>query len=89
MLKDKLTAISDNHTKHGLCAIGRVMGEMDSETRSAFVKAMKSAASSPQIMEILKEEGMDSFGITHLRDKRRECFKQETECFCIKETQNG
>lgn len=89
MLKDKLVAISANHSKHGLCAIGRAMGEMDEETRSAFIKAMKSAASSPQIMEILKEEGIGSFGITHLRDKRRECFKQETECFCIKETQNG
>lgn len=88
MLKDKFLAVSsaDNKT---LCAIGQSMASMDKETLDAFIKAMRSGASSIQIMEILQEEGLGSFSMTHLRDKRRLCFKENSECFCIKEANNG
>lgn len=89
MLKDKLAAVSERENKGKLCLVAETMESMDAETRTAFTKALKSNASSQQIMGILKEEGIVSFGMTHLRDKRRECFKQETECSCIKEINNG
>lgn len=89
MLKDKLTAIAQNPHLNSMCLLGQTMKEMDAETFSAFVRAMGSSASSAQIMEILKEEGLSNFGISHLRDKRRACFKQETECFCLKEINGG
>lgn len=89
MLKDRLVAVSEGTHKGKLCLIAETIKSMDAETQAAFIKAMKSNASSQQIMEILKEEGIVSFGITHLRDKRRECFKQETECSCIREINNG
>jgi hypothetical protein len=89
MLKDKLIAVSVKESNKSLCSIGQSMSSMDKETLDAFIKAMKSGASSIQIMKILKEEGIGSFGMTHLRDKRRECFKEDSECFCIKEANNG
>lgn len=89
MLKDKLFAISEGNAEQDLCLLGKAMKEMDSDTRSAFIRAMKSSASSSQIMNVMKEEGISSFGITHLRDKRRECFKQDGGCICLKEASNG
>lgn len=89
MLKDKLLAVSDNTRNKSLCSIGHSMASMDKETLGAFIKAMRSGASSIQIMEILKEEGVGDFSMTHLRDKRRQCFQEDSECFCIKEANNG
>lgn len=89
MLKDKLLAVSDGKNNKSLCSIGQSMASMDKETLDAFIKAMSSGASSIQIMEILKEEGLGSFSMTHLRDKRRQCFREDSECFCIKEANNG
>lgn len=90
MLKDKLTLIasSGGQTK-GSCLLGSAMSNMDSETLDAFIAAMQSTASAVQIMEVLKEEGVASFGITHLRDKRTRCFKSGEECPCIKEAKNA
>jgi hypothetical protein len=89
MLKDKLIAVSNDENNRTLCSLGQSMTSMDKETLTAFVKAMKSNASSIQIMKILKEEGLGSFSMTHLRDKRRQCFMENSECFCIKEANNG
>jgi hypothetical protein len=89
MLKDKLIAVSNDENNKSLCSIGQSMTSMDKETLNAFTKAMRSNASSIQIMEILKEEGLGSFSMTHLRDKRRQCFKENAECFCVKEASNG
>jgi hypothetical protein len=89
MLKDKLLAVSEKDKNSSLCSIGQSMASMDKETLAAFIKAMKSGASSIQIMEVLKEEGIASFSMTHLRDKRRQCFGENSECFCIKEANNG
>lgn len=89
MLKDRLVAVSEGSPKKGFCLLGEEMRNMDADTFSAFVRAMKSSASSAQIMEILKDEGISSFGITHLRDKRRQCFKEDGGCFCLKEIENA
>lgn len=89
MLKDKLMAVSKDTYRGKLCLVAETIRDMDKDTQAAFIKAVKSEATSQQIMEILKEEGITSFGITHLRDKRRECFRQETECPCMKEVNNG
>jgi hypothetical protein len=89
MLKDKLLAVSDGLKNKSLCSIGKSMESMDKETLDAFIKAMRSGASSIQIMEVLKEEGIANFSMTHLRDKRRQCFQEDSECFCIKEANNG
>lgn len=89
MLKDKLTLLADKGSRReGICLLGRAMQQMDKETFDAFLLAMKSDASAPQIFDVLKEEGLVSFGITHFRDKRRECFRSEEGCACIMEASN-
>lgn len=89
MLKDKLALLANSGRKRdGVCLLGKAMQEMDKETLGAFILAMKSDASAPQILEVLQEEGLVTFGITHFRDKRRECFKSDTGCTCITEAQN-
>lgn len=89
MLKDKLTLLADYGRKRdGVCLLGKAMREMDKETLEAFILAMKSDASAPQILDVLQEEGLVAFGITHFRDKRRECFRSNAGCTCITEAQN-
>lgn len=88
VLKDKLANIAIGTPKTN-CLLGSAMSEMDKETLDAFIRAMNSGASAAEIMRVLNEEGITSFKITHLRDKRRDCFKSGNECPCIKEARNG
>lgn len=84
MLKDRLTNISRDSNSGG-CLLGKEIAQMDRETLDAFIKAMLGNASASQILQVLNEEGIGSFKITHLRDKRRQCFKSNHECPCVKE----
>ena len=89
MLKNKLNdiALLQGQSQND-CLLGREMARMDKETLDAFTNAMMSNASAFQILQVLNEEGIDSFKITHLRDNRRLCFKSTKECPCIKEARN-
>ena len=87
MLKDKLANISRS-SNSSTCLLCREIAQMDRETLDAFIKAMLSNASASQILQVLNEEGIGSFKLTHLRDKRRQCFKSNQECPCVKEAKN-
>lgn len=82
MLKDKLLALEVKSPTTS-CALGRAMSDMDTETLAAFIKVMKSDASSKEIIEVLAEEGKVGFGLTHLRSKRADCFKGTKSCACL------
>lgn len=88
MLKDKLNQLVIAPKKRGLCALGSEMAKMDREELDSFVNAMMSQVSSPAIMEVLKEEGITSFGVSHLREKRRQCFVSEEGCACLEEARS-
>lgn len=83
MLKDKLNALRETPPEKQLCSLGKEMQDMDRETVESLVVAMKSKATTLEIMEVLKDEGIHSFGISHLREKRRTCFTSENKCPCL------
>lgn len=89
MLKDKLMKISTEHSHKNLCSLGQELAAMDEETLGAFTEAMKSGVSSLVILDILREESMGKFGISHLREKRRTCFQTDKTCRCMEAINNA
>lgn len=84
MLKDKLEQLAARPKGQELCAVGTEMVKMSKEELDSFINAMRSQASSADILKILKEEGINSFGISHLRDKRKQCFASDSPCPCLR-----
>lgn len=83
MLKDKLEQLAARPKGQELCAVGTEMVKMSKEELDSFINAMCSQASSADILKVLKEEGINSFGISHLRDKRKQCFTSDNPCPCL------
>lgn len=88
MLKDKLEQLAVQPKGQALCAVGAEMVKMNKEDLDSFINAMCSQASSADILKVLKEEGINSFGISHLRDKRRQCFSPDNPCPCIQKAKS-
>ena len=89
MLKDKLNALKETPPEKQLCALGKEMQEMDRETVESLIVAMRSKATTLEILEVLKGEGVHSFGISHLREKRRTCFVSDNQCPCLQVALRG
>jgi len=83
VLKDKLNALKEPPPEKQLCSLGKEMQNMDRETVESLVVAMGSKATTLEILQVLQDEGIHSFGISHLRDKRRTCFVSENKCPCL------
>mgnify|MGYP003336505447 CR=1 FL=1 len=84
MLKDKLDKLANRQKGEELCLLGLAMSKMSEEDFASFVNVMRSDASATDIMEVLKQEGIGGFGMSHLREKRRLCFSDNQACFCLK-----
>jgi hypothetical protein len=87
MLADKLLQL-ENSKEPKRCMLGVFMKNLDEETLEVFERIMKNPeVSAAKILPHIRQSGYNG-GITHLREKRRECFSGE-ECPCIKEAKNG
>lgn len=84
MLKDKLDKLATKQKGQEMCLLGIAMSKMEPEDFAAFVNVMRSEASATEIMEVLRQEGITGFGMSHLREKRRLCFSENETCFCLK-----
>lgn len=84
MLKDKLDKLANRQKGEELCLLGIAMSKMSKEDLSSFVNVMQSDASATDIMDVLKQEGIGGFGMSHLREKRRLCFSENQPCYCLK-----
>lgn len=86
MLKDVLMDMANGGTVK-LCKIGEIYSSMDDETRSAFVLAMKSDATTMDICRALKSDGI-SVGREFLGTKRR-CFKNDDPTCCLNNSKDA
>lgn len=87
MLAEQLAGL-ENKKKPKTCMVGSFMKTLDEETLPVFIRVMKNEeVSASQILTHIKSSGYQG-EITHLRDKRRECFRSEHECQCLKDVNN-
>lgn len=87
MLAEQLAGL-ENKKKPKSCILGSFMKTLDEETLPVFIRVMKNEeVSASQIFSHIKPSGYQG-EITSLRDKRRECFRSEQECQCLKDVNN-
>lgn len=88
MLAEQLAALEVQNGPRR-CTLGSFMKTLDEESLTVFLRVMRNEdVSAAKIFPFIKQSGYQG-GLTHLRDKRRECFTSESECPCLKEVNNG
>lgn len=82
MLIDKFKELQSS-SPTGKCLLGKVIGSMDEGTLEIFTEVMKNKSiSADQICKILNEDG-HTIGVSHIRQKRRDCFLSDEQCKCM------